>query len=203
MKKSLILFMALILGISMLAGCGGGDGNTTPPPSNTAPATDVPGNTDSPAESTPEPTPVLGALIEEPYFSLNEAAGWVFESNSGYLTMIQGDEESYVEMCIYTMANSTTEEELENALFFEGAEQKENVTYNGIEYLVVERADMPIISLITVEKHTVKSAFDGGTDYQVVMTVELYEASLEDAAPVLNTLKFNEKKLDVEIIYGE
>ncbi len=145
----------------------------------------------------------MGPLIEEPYFSLNEAAGWVFESNSGYLTMIQGDEESYVEMCIYTMANSTAEEELENALFFEGAEQKENVTYNGIEYLVVERADMPIISLITVEKHTVKSAFDGGTDYQVVMTVELYEASPEDAAPVLNTLKFNEKKLDVEIIYGE
>ncbi len=196
MKKSLILFMALILGISMLAGCGGAPAQAPTQVPEAVP-TNAPAPTPSEsAEPTPEPTPTLGPLIEEPYFSLNEAGDWVFEDNSGYLTLVKSDPESDSEMCIYTSANlalSSPEKGLEDALFFEDAVQGDNVTYNGIEYMFVERSVMPMITLIAVETHTVKAAFDDADDHEVVMTIEIYDASLEEVEPVLQTIKFNEK----------
>ncbi len=198
MRKNILLLLIIGLVMALLAGCGGEEPAPAEPAATTPAATTPAATTSSTPTTEPpaEPKPVLGELIEEPYFSLNEAGDWVFEDNSGYLTLVKSDPESDSEMCIYTSANlalSSPEKGLEDALFFEDAVQGDNVTYNGIEYMFVERSVMPMITLIAVETHTVKAAFDDADDHEVVMTIEIYDASLEEVEPVLQTIKFNEK----------
>ena len=181
MKRTIALLLALILGLSLLAGCGAKDPET-------------PDNPDDPG------TPA-GKLIKDKYFTLNEAEGWVFYERSGSLVLKHGDpKDSKIKMDIQSATLVTVQDKLDSTLKAEGAVQGENLTYAGIEYLVVERAERGEITLITAEA---KPVADKDDTLDLVLSIALSGATIEQAAPVLETLKINAAVAEIKQEFPE
>jgi hypothetical protein len=166
-KKSIALLLALILGMSLLAGCGAKDPGTSSP---------------------------AGEPLKLKFYSLILANDWIFYSNSAYLSLKLGNPESNVKMDISSATLVTADKQLEDSLKKDGSVQGKNLTYANIEFFVVERTERKEITLITAKAHPVK---DADKTLDLVLRIELSGATLEQAEPVLKSLKINEETFAV------
>ena len=171
MKRTIAMLLALLLGLSLLAGCG----------------KDKPEDPDQPGT----PAGAGGKLLEDTCLTCEEAGGWVFYERSSGLTLKLGGIDSKIEMELSDYTRSTPQERIDAQLkwYDNAAQAKENVTYNGIEYFVIEKTDNKGFVLVS----------NRGEDDICTLQVDIKGATLEQAAPALETVKLRGE--EVEITY--
>ena len=179
MKRTLALLLALLLGLSLLAGCG----------------------KDKPTDPDTPDVPANGEPIQFQYFSLTLEGGWIFYENSSDVKLKLGDDKSKVEMELssYASKNLTPQVRLDKLLenHEDAVQAEETVTYGDIEYFVVDNtaAQYGHLYLISAQERTIIDKTWGEEPY--VLEIELDGATLEQAAPVLETIKINPEKLEI------
>ena len=176
MKRTIAMLLAMLLGLSLLAGCGGKDDPENPD-----------------ALKTGEP-------IQFECYSLVLEGGWMFYEKSSDVTLKLGDAESKIEMVLSNNAykDLTPQVRLDKLLAdHEEAVQGENVTYGDLEYFVVDNtaANYGTLYLVTSQERTMTDKTWGEEPY--VLEIKLIGATLEQAAPVLETIKLNAEKLEI------
>jgi len=164
MKRAIAVLLALLLGLSLLAGCG--------------------------KEKDPDvPAEAGGSLLEDTCLTCNEAGGWLFYKRSSGLTLKLGDIDSKIEMELKDYTRSTPEDRIESQLswYDDSVQAEENVTYNGIEYFVIEKAENKGFVLISKR----------GEGDICTLQVDIKGATLEQAAPVLETVKLRGEEVEI------
>ena len=169
MKRTIAILLALLLALSLLAACG----------------KDKPEDPDTPDT----PVNAGGKLLEDTCLTCNEAGGWVFYERSSGLTLKLGGIDAKVEMELNDYTRSTPEERIESQLkwYDNSVQAEENVTYNGIEYFVLEKADGKGFVLIS----------NKGEGDVCTLQVDIKGATLEQAAPVLDTVKLRAEEVEI------
>ena len=124
-------------------------------------------------------------LLENKYFSLEEAGNWSLSEEKTGLFELKNSEISNAKLTL--AANQWSPEKmLELRLRPSTAEQKDNITLNGIEYYVVVDDSFGTVTtyLVSVQPFTLNEM-----DYTV--DIDIRNATLEQATPLLETLKCN------------
>jgi len=167
MKKTTAMLLAMLLGLSLLAGCGGKEEPEKPD----------------------TPTGAGAKLLEDTCLTCDEAGGWVFYERSSGLTLKFGDIDSKIEMELSDYTRSTPQERIDAQLkwYDNSARAEENVTYNGIEYFVLQKADNKGFVLIS----------NRGEGDICTLQIDIKGATLDQAAPVLETIKLRDEEAEI------
>jgi len=185
MKRTLAILLALLLGLSLLAGCG----------KEKPEDPDNPGNADNPN------VPAQGEPYQFEYYSFMLTDGWYFYDKSASVELRNdGIEGASMKLYIYS---GTAEEKMENNLAYnEGVIQEENVTLGDIEYIVGTVESVNRIYLDSVETFTMVDE-KWNSEKQYGVDVLLTKATIEQAAPVLETIEVNDKILEIKHEFPE
>jgi len=170
MRRTIAVLLALLLGLSLLAACG--------------------------KEKDPEvPAQARGSLLEDTCLTCDEAGDWVFYERSSGLTLKLGGIESKVEMELNAYTRATPEERIESQLnwYDNSVQAEENVTYNGIEYFVIEKADGKGFVLVS----------NKGEGDLCALQIDIKGTTLEQAAPVLDTVKLRGEEAEIKHEFPE
>ena len=176
MKRTIAMLLALLLGLSLLAGCS--------------------------KEKEPDApdVPAKGESIQFECYSLVLEGNWMFYEKSSDITLKLGDADSKIKM---TFSNNTYKEltpqvRVDKLLeIHKKAVQGENVTYGDLEYFLVDNTaeNYGCLYLVTSKERTIIDKTWGEGPY--VLEIKLDGATLEQAAPVLETIKLNAEKLEI------
>ena len=169
MKRTIAMLLALLLGLSLLAGCG---------------SKDDPDNPD-----TPDNPKAGGRLLEDTYITCNEAGGWLFYERSSGLTLKLGDIDSKAELKLEYYSSSTPQERIDNQLnwYDDSVQSTETVTYNGIEYFPIVLAEDRGFVLVS----------NKGEDDICTLQITVKGATRSQAEPVLETVKLRDKEVEI------
>jgi len=176
MKKLLAITLAMLFGLVLFAGCGAKD------PVD-------PGSTGSTGD-TGEPDPVTIEPLQYEYFSFLPVGDWFFYEKVSGVKMKIGDVDSNVEMTITDYTSQDSQAVVERRLnSFKDAVQGENVTFNGIEYFVVDDSAKVNGDIFLLSNRS--------EDDLCGLEIVLHGATIEQAAPLLETLKINDAEIEI------
>jgi hypothetical protein len=157
-RQSITLPLALLLGIILFVGCGGGNQK--------------------------------GETLQVEFYSFTLLKGWYLTDKSGSTHYDVKNEAYNGKVVLGVNAVRPPEQILPDLINqFSGNKQIDNVTINGINYFVVENKDRNTIDLLESKK---------GANAIAIFSIRLNDISIEQATPLLKTLKMNGQKIEID-----
>jgi len=131
-----------------------------------------------------------GELIQVKYYSFTLLEGWYLDDRGGETHYDVKNEELKGRVRLGVNAIRQPQEILPDIIRqFNGNQQIDNVEINGINYFVVENKDRNTIDLLESKK---------GANAIAVFNIRLDDISIEQATPVLKTLKMNSETIVID-----